>query len=321
MSRVSIIIPTHNRAALLPRAIESAKAAGTDVEVIVVDDASTDETGEICRRTAGIRYLRLDQNSKLARARNAGIEASSSEFVAFLDDDDLRLPGSIDQQLRLLSEHPEASFIYGRVQLVGADDNLPADRPHPPELFTGDVFWQLLEGNFIQVASVLVRRKCFVDIGLFDSTIDGVEDWDAWIRLSEKHQVLAVPEPVAIYRVASLASDQMSSNRLAMSRTSALVQARRLELPRALAQSKAYRKRIRRRYLDFVSRWLVVDARTELEHRNYPLALQYSLLSVRYSPLCLARTVFAGLRGRFSSFGQPETSEAGNQATGKQATR
>lgn len=309
MSRVSIIIPTHSRAALLPRAIESAKASGADVEVIVVDDASTDATREVCGRTEGIRYLRLDHNSRLARARNAGIMASSAEFVAFLDDDDLRLPGSIDRQLQLLSEHPEASFVYGRVHLVGADDNRRDDRPHPPELFTGDIFWQLLDGNFIQVASVLVRRKCIEGVGLFDPTVDGVEDWDAWIRLAEAHQVLAVTEPVAVYRVSTRNSGQMSSNRLAMSRNSARVQARRLKLPRALAQSKAYRKRIRKRYLNFISRWLVQDAKSEIEHRNYPLALRYSLASIRYAPLCLARTAIARLRDRWSWLLRRESSE------------
>lgn len=308
MSRVSIIIPTHNRAALLPRAIESAKASGTDVEVIVVDDASTDATREVCGRTEGIRYLRLDHNSRLARARNAGIMASSAEFVAFLDDDDLRLPGSIDKQLQLLSAHPDASFVYGRVHLVGADDKRRDDRPHPPELFTGDIFWQLLEGNFIQVASVLVRRKCIEDIGLFDPTLDGVEDWDAWIRLAEAHQVLAVTEPVAVYRVANLNSRQMSSNRLAMSRNSARVQARRLKLPRALAQSKAYRKSIRKRYLNSISRWLVGDARSELEHRHYRRALQYTLASVRYAPLCLVRKTAASLQHRLSALVRRETS-------------
>lgn len=309
MSRVSIIIPTHNRAALLPRAIESAKASGADVEVIVVDDASTDATREVCGRSEGIRYLRLDHNSGVSRARNAGIMASSAEFVAFLDDDDLRLPGSIDRQLQLLSEHHDASFVYGPVQAIGANGNLWESNRQPAELLTGDIFWRLLDGNFIYVPSVLVRRKCIENIGLFDPTLDGVEDWDAWIKLAEEHQVLAVTEPVAVYRVSTQNSGQMSSNRLAMSRTSALVQARCLKLPRALSKSTADRKRIRKRYLNFISRWLVSDARSELERRNYRLALQYSLASVRYAPLCLVRTAIASLRDRLSSSVRHETSE------------
>ena len=97
MARVSMIIPTRNRATLLPQAIESAKQAGQDLEIIVIDDASSDETPEICRKLANIVYLRMHRNVGLARARNAGIRKSTGEYIAFLDDDDLRIPGSIDR--------------------------------------------------------------------------------------------------------------------------------------------------------------------------------------------------------------------------------
>src|SRR4029077_888544 len=107
MPSVSIIIPTHNRPHLLPRAVESARAAGTDVEIIVVDDASVDETVLVCRELAGIKYIRMERNQGVAGARNIGIMASSSEFIAFLDDDDLRLPGSLDLQTESLAAHPE----------------------------------------------------------------------------------------------------------------------------------------------------------------------------------------------------------------------
>ena len=94
MPSVSIIIPTHNRPHLLPRAVESARAAGTDVEIIVVDDASMDETASVCRELAGIKYIRLEPNQGVAGARNVGILASSSEFIAFLDERNARLSAS-----------------------------------------------------------------------------------------------------------------------------------------------------------------------------------------------------------------------------------
>src|SRR5258705_921529 len=89
MSRTSVIITTNNRPALLPRAIDSARAAGREIEIVVVDDASSDETADLCRTIPGIKYVRVDRNQGVAGARNIGLVSSSGEYVAFLDDDDV----------------------------------------------------------------------------------------------------------------------------------------------------------------------------------------------------------------------------------------
>jgi hypothetical protein len=94
MQRVSIIITTHNRPRLLSRAVASARLSGRDPEIVVVDDASTDETGEVCRSLPDISYIRVDHQQGVACARNLGLKASSGEFISFLDDDDERLPGA-----------------------------------------------------------------------------------------------------------------------------------------------------------------------------------------------------------------------------------
>src|SRR5690349_11768985 len=114
MPRVSIIIPTHSRPALLPRAVESALAAGTDVEVVVVDDASTDQTAAVCKTLAGIKYVRVENNQGVAGARNIGLLASTADYIALLDDDDVRAAGSLDLQLARLENEPEAALIYGQ---------------------------------------------------------------------------------------------------------------------------------------------------------------------------------------------------------------
>ena len=106
MPRSSIIIATHSRPDLLPRAVESARAAGVDVEVIVIDDASTDETAGVCRALKGIKYLRAERNQRVAGARNIGLVASQGKYISFLDDDDTRLPGSLDLQIELLEQNP-----------------------------------------------------------------------------------------------------------------------------------------------------------------------------------------------------------------------
>src|SRR5688572_20705419 len=106
MARTSIIIPTHDRPELLQRAVESAKKAGSDVEIVVVDDGSTDETRAVCAALTGIVYVRLEKHRGVGFARSAGIAASSGTFIAFLDDDDARLPGSIDRQVAILEATP-----------------------------------------------------------------------------------------------------------------------------------------------------------------------------------------------------------------------
>src|SRR5665213_1397086 len=117
MVRVSLIIPTRNRAAMLQQAIASGKSAGDDVEIIVVDDASSDETASVCEQLRGIVYVRLKQNVGQAIARNIGVTKSKAEFLAFLDDDDLRLAGSIDRQVTLLSSNEQLGLVYGRVHI------------------------------------------------------------------------------------------------------------------------------------------------------------------------------------------------------------
>src|SRR3954465_13975067 len=114
MLSVSIIIATRNRCGLLPRAIDSARRAGANVEVIVIDDASEDRTREACAPLLSdgrVRYLRLSRQLGVAAARNVGLISSTAPYITFLDDDDLRLPNSLDQQLELMEANLDAGMI------------------------------------------------------------------------------------------------------------------------------------------------------------------------------------------------------------------
>ncbi|HYV13566.1 MAG TPA: glycosyltransferase family A protein, partial [Pyrinomonadaceae bacterium] len=215
MASISVIIPTRSRPHLLPRAVESALAAGTDVEVVVVDDASTDETAEVCRALKGISYIRLAHNQGVAGARNAGVLSSSAEYIAFLDDDDLRLPGSLDLQLEVLRNTPSAALIYGQALIGGATDRFAHDR-YPQPCPEGDVFWQLLTQNFMPSGSVVIRRSCVLSIGLLDRSIAGIDDWDLWLRVAAQYPVAALDQPVVIWRRPSPDSDQSSARAVEM---------------------------------------------------------------------------------------------------------
>jgi glycosyltransferase involved in cell wall biosynthesis len=260
MPKVSIIIPTHNRAALLARAIESAQHAGADSEVIVVDDASTDNTPDLCAGLAGIRYVRLSSNRGTAQARNVGIAESSSQFIAFLDHDDLRMSGSLAVQLRALDAEPEAAFCYGRCLIADARRQLPTGEIYPENCPEGDVFWQLLENNFVPLVSVVTRKRCLVERNLFNPELLLVGDWDMWLRLTERYPVVAVAEPVAIHRRANAVSRQMSSDSVAMYRQMLLVQEMALRLPRARSAPLWQRRRARRRLLNLACKAMVGEA-------------------------------------------------------------
>jgi glycosyltransferase involved in cell wall biosynthesis len=284
MARVSIIIPTHNRAAMLRRAINSAMNAGKDVEVVVVDDASTDETQTTCQELDRITYIRLDRNVGQAQARNIGIKQSTGEFLAFLDDDDLRLPGSLDKQVDILSQSEELGFVYGQVQIGDPERCLPTGEVRPLSCPSGDLFWEFLKGNFVYIPSVLVRKRYFEAIGLFDPHTRGTEDWDAWIRLSETHPVAALEEPVAIYRDFTRSSGQTSSNRPQMCKSHAYTVFKALRSKRGLEAGPAVLRRVRSNCLDSLWDNLISEGRAALAESNYNYAIRNFVTAARLHP-------------------------------------
>ncbi|MGH9944858.1 MAG: glycosyltransferase, partial [Pyrinomonadaceae bacterium] len=290
---------THNRAAFLPRAVESARRAGTDLEIIVVDNASTDDTPQVCEKLKGVRYVRLGRNARAAGARNVGIRESRSAYIALLDDDDLRLPDSLDVQLSLLQSTPQAALVYGQALIGDAQDCLPTGDYYPDPCPTGDVFWQLLENNFIPVLSVVARKERLIEAGLFDESLTSTQDWDMWLRVTEKCEVIAVEEPVAIYRKWTLSSGQTSSDRALVYGNAALVQARGLALPRAMAASPRRREQVRRQFLNRMSDGLMYEAGAALAGKHLRAACADVGAALRLRPSRIAhpralRSFFAG---------------------------
>jgi len=246
MTAASVIIPTYNRAGFLPASIESVELAGTELEIIVVDDGSSDDTPDVCRRLTGIRYIRLPSNQGLAAARNAGILSSSAEFIAFVDDDDIRLPGSIDLQVQALRANPQAAFCYGRVLLADSKHRMPTGEIVPLRLPAGDIFWDLIEGLFLIPTSIVARRQALLECGLFDEQLRKTEDWDLWLRIAENWPVIPVTEPVAVYRKAAPDSEQLCSDSVSLLRQMLAVQRRALQSRRAAtAPWRRHRARLR----------------------------------------------------------------------------
>jgi glycosyltransferase involved in cell wall biosynthesis len=199
---VSVIIPTHNRSARLKDALESAQAqVGVgqvfDVEIIVVDDASSDGTPELVQRYPAVRYLRHPTNRGGAAARNTGIEASRGSFVAFLDDDDVWLPQKLTVQVPVLQAHPEAGGVYSHIR-IEFDDHA-CIWPEPSYTPGGSVFRDLLLGNFMNTLSVLIRREAFAKAGYFDEQLTSSQDYDMLLRLAFHSPFIFAPGIVAVY--------------------------------------------------------------------------------------------------------------------------
>jgi hypothetical protein len=287
MPRVSVIIATHDRPNLLARAIESAFAAAADVEVVVVDDGSPASTAEVCRAFPSLLYRRFDTKLGIAVARNAGIAASTADYITFLDDDDIRLPDSLTLQTGLLARDPGAALIYGRAIVDGgpqATANYPA---HCPQ---GDVFWRLLHNNFMPCGSVVFRRSSIERAGMLDPRISGADDWDLWIRLAAVEHALAVEQPVLIWRQPTPTSGQGTSRPDRLIRMTARQFDRNwLRLPRAASAPAAVRQRARRQFADQAACYLAVEAASRLRAGLWGQACRHALTGLLLFPGAVAR--------------------------------
>jgi glycosyltransferase involved in cell wall biosynthesis len=197
---VSVIIPTFNNADYLVQAIESVLAQTyQNFEIIVVDDASTDNTEQVLQPYAErICYVRQDQCGPSV-ARNRGILQAHGELIAFLDADDLWRPAKLARQVEYLDCHPEACLVYtdftrGSQPGSNNESRLQVFKPRD----SADAFHSLLEENFIATPTVMVRRSALGHSGLFDPTLRGSEDLDLWLRLAG--QPLPAGEPSGLRR-------------------------------------------------------------------------------------------------------------------------
>jgi len=263
--KVSVIIATHSRPNLLARAVESAQLAGDDVEVIVVDDASTDETAEVCSKLPGIRYVRVDRNQRVAGARNIGILSSASEYITFLDDDDSRLPGSLDAQTAILDSHPDVGLVYGRALVANHQGEVIGKYPDMPACPEGDVFWDLLVSNFICCHTAVFRKSCLLRVGILDAGLPGIDDWDLWVRISELYRVAVIDTPVSVWRRGTAGSGQGSSNVAKMVSMAVDTHLNKwMRLPRAVEAPSEIRGEVQHKFRDSQASFLLTDAAVTL---------------------------------------------------------
>ena len=198
---VSVVIPTHNRSALLRLTLDSVFAQTfRDFEVIVVDDGSTDDTLDMLRSfmdTADLRVIEQPQRGPAA-ARRCGADQARGEFIALLDDDDLWPRNKLEWQVDTLRRHPDAALVYGFMESFGLER--PWRWP-PPDGPSGWVRPAFLRKNWIRSpGQALIRLSCVQAVGGFDATVWSADDWDLYLRLANVGPFVYVHRHALHYR-------------------------------------------------------------------------------------------------------------------------
>ena len=202
--KISVIVPTYNRAHTIVNAINSIQAQTCSVaEIIVVDDASTDDTEQKLRMIDDnrIRYFRLDINKGAAGARNYGVAQAGCDMIAFLDSDDVWHPDKIEKQVSLKEEREDLGLIYtAYVRIYGSSEEIHPDLNGEDKL-EGDMLSQVLYKNTVGTPTILMEKSLFDKIGGFDEGLRCLEDWDMIIRAAKETGFGFVPEVLvdAIY--------------------------------------------------------------------------------------------------------------------------
>ncbi len=212
---LSVIIPTHNRRALLERALASVLAqTAPATELIVVDDGSRDDTAAAVQaRFPAVRYL-WQPNRGVSAARNRGIAAARCEWLAFLDSDDEWLPHKLERQCAALARAPDFAVCHTDEVWIRGGRRVNARRRHAKS--GGHIFRRCLPLCVISPSSVLIHRRVIDAVGAFDESLSACEDYELWLRVCAHYPVLFLAEPLIVKHGGH--ADQLSRRYPAMDR-------------------------------------------------------------------------------------------------------
>lgn len=199
MPKVSVIIPTHNRPQLIGRAINSVLVQTfKDFEILVVDDASTDNTRQVVKQIKDERIILIShqENKGGSAARNTGIKMARGEYIAFLDDDDEWIPTKLEKQMRFFERcRRNVGLIYSWAKIIDEGKDLFVKAQ--PKV-RGKFLREILNRSFLPSPTVMVKKLCFCSIGLFDENFTSCQDREMWTRIATRYQVEVLPEYLAM---------------------------------------------------------------------------------------------------------------------------
>ena len=231
-AEVAVIIPCYNAAAHLARALDSVFAQSyRDYCVYVIDDGSTDDTDAVlCSYTNRIVSLKQPHSGQSV-ARNYGIRMSDSPYIAFLDADDEWLPEKLQRQVSMLRQSPAAGMVYSDCLTSG-------DGPSAGSYFarigipkSGRAFERFLKTCEVYTPTVMVRRECLLEVGLFDETLRVGEDYNLWLRITARWPVEVIPEALALRHVTPGSLSKTTSHEQAAGNAIAVFESLRASCP------------------------------------------------------------------------------------------
>lgn len=306
LPRITIVITTYNQAAYLSEAIESALGQSHDnVEVIVVDDGSQDASEEVARKYDKVRYIK-QHNQGVAKARNTGLDASSGEYIVFLDGDDRLRPDAVEVNLKKFELHPECMMVAGAATVIDRLGKPVAVDYDPP--VEQDHYAKMLHYNYLRMpAMVMYRKSIFTLVGPFREDLAPADDWEMYLRIMRLYPVYCHGHPVAEYRLHGSNTSRKSA--LMLAKVHRVLRSQRKYVKDNRDLKAAYRTghKILRR---FHGEELVNCIRREVRDGRWrDVMLDVSVLA-RYYPLGLLKHLLRKLKASFTGTKEDEIKSA-----------
>ena len=279
---VAVIIPCYNAAPYVGRALESVFAQTyRDYCVYAIDDGSSDDTTAVLRSYRDEIISLRREHSGQAAARNHGIRHSDSPYIAFLDADDEWLPEKLERQVRMLREAPRVGMIYSDCFTSGNGRGAGSYFARVGTPTGGRVFEQFLKACGVYTPTVIVRRECLLDVGLFDETLPVGEDYNLWLRLAARCEIEVIPEALAIRHVVP-GSLSLTTSREQVASNVITVLEKLLEACLNLTphERRALRVAIGRRYYEYGS-FLLSQGENERSREPFLTTWRYGLYDWR----------------------------------------
>lgn len=204
--KVSVIIPTYNRASYLKEAIESVLAQTyKDFELIIVDDGSTDNTEEVVRSFDDERiiYKKKQREGHPGKTRNVGLDLARGEYIAFLDDDDLWLPEKLEEQIKTMIKHPGFKASYTLFSITGEGEVRKIHTRPKQKIHQGTIFPDLIkDGRIVCTPSICIHKDVIKKVGKFAEIpeLRSGQDYDLWLRIAKEFEFLCIPKHLVIVR-------------------------------------------------------------------------------------------------------------------------